>query len=65
MWNCYLGHGSSGTERSGWIFFDRINLRMADTVSRKEIILADQRILCVNQCTADEFELLVVFKYKK
>ena len=44
---------------------DLVNLRSANTVFQKEIIMAGQRIDCADQVAADEFEMLVVSAYQK
>ncbi len=44
---------------------DLINLRLAPTVLRKEVIMADRRIYCANAYAADEFEMLTISYYQK
>jgi len=44
---------------------DLINLRLADTVFQKEIIIADQRIYCADEYASDEFEMLTISNYQK
>ncbi len=44
---------------------DLINLRLVDTVFRKEIISADCRIFCGDETAADEFEMLTLSFYQQ
>jgi len=44
---------------------DLINLRMVDTVFRKEIIVAGRRIYCADEAAADEFEMLTLSLYQQ
>jgi predicted nucleotidyltransferase len=44
---------------------DVVNLRAANTVFQKEIIMSGQRVDCADQVAADEFEMLVVSAYQK
>ncbi len=45
--------------------FDLLNIRQISTVFQKEIIIADRRIYCADQCVADEFEMLMLSYYQK
>lgn len=44
---------------------DLINLRAANTVLRKEIIMAERRIYCADETAADEFEMLTLSFYQQ
>lgn len=44
---------------------DLINLRAANTVLRKEIIMAERRIYCADKTAADEFEMLTISFYQQ
>ncbi len=44
---------------------DLINLRQAPTVLQKEVIAADRRIFKVDDCSADEFEMMTLSNYQK
>ncbi len=44
---------------------DLINLRKANTVFCKEIIMANRRIYCADDNVADEFEMLVLSFYQQ
>lgn len=44
---------------------DLINLRLAPTVLRKEILEADRRLFCADTYAADEFEMLTLSFYQK
>lgn len=44
---------------------DLVNIRQVDTVFRKEIINANQRIYCADESAADEFEMLTLSLYQQ
>lgn len=44
---------------------DLINLRVANTVLRKEIVMAERRIYCADESAADEFEMLTISFYQQ
>lgn len=44
---------------------DLINLRQMPTVFQKEVIMAQRRIYCADQASADSFEMLVLSLYQK
>lgn len=44
---------------------DLVNLRKANAVFRKEIVMADHRIYCSDENAADEFEMLVISLYQQ
>lgn len=44
---------------------DLINVREANTVFQKEIIMADRRLFVADLYAADEFEMMVVSDYQK
>lgn len=44
---------------------DLINLRQADTVFQKEIIMEGRRVFDADECGTDEFEMLTISYYQK
>ncbi|TPW09689.1 MAG: hypothetical protein FD130_2439 [Halothiobacillaceae bacterium] len=44
---------------------DLLNLREVSTVFQKEVVMAERRILTVDEYAADEFEMLVLSYYQK
>lgn len=44
---------------------DLINLRAANTVLSKEVIMAERRIYCADESAADEFEMLTISFYQQ
>lgn len=44
---------------------DLINIRAANTVFQKEIVMSDRRIYCADPAAADEFEMMVISSYQK
>lgn len=44
---------------------DLVNLREANTVFQKEVVMADRRLFVADLYAADEFEMMVVSDYQK
>lgn len=44
---------------------DLINLRAVNVVLRKEVVMAERRIYCIDESAADEFEMLTISFYQQ